>query len=86
MPSEQEAIDKAWKDWAESEEGKRCGNRATLMNDPGLTRYLENRLWLAFMAGKRAANAICSDACAREFQKRLEAADVPDSPREDHRC
>jgi hypothetical protein len=49
---------KAWREWQDSEEGKRCLNGATIKLPLNQQRYFENRLFLAFSAGHKVSNAI----------------------------
>lgn len=45
---------RAWDEWIASNEGQRCRSAVTLQAPERMTRYLENRLNAAFMAGLRA--------------------------------
>lgn len=48
-------IVRAWKEWLNSEEGRKASNPYTLGDSSHSHRYLENRLHGAFEAGIRAA-------------------------------
>jgi hypothetical protein len=51
-----EQIAAAWREWIESEEGRRCMDRV-ILKTPEHDEYLHNRLWCAYMAGFAAATA-----------------------------
>jgi hypothetical protein len=53
---------RAWNEWKDSDEGKECLSVVTLNLAPPAKRYLENRLWRAFMAGFDAAPTAGEDA------------------------
>jgi hypothetical protein len=42
----------AWDKWIDSDEGKSCLDESILLGGSHL-KYLKNRLWKAFMAGRR---------------------------------
>lgn len=46
-----------WNQWLASKEGQRCADYRTLEGLDGAAKYLENRLWRAFMAGARAESS-----------------------------
>jgi D-lyxose ketol-isomerase len=49
-------ISKAWQEWRDSPDGRKCLDDASLKLPPGQIDYLVNRLWHAFMAGAKAAD------------------------------
>jgi hypothetical protein len=44
-----------WKEWIQSDEGRKAANPETLGTTLSARNYLENRLWHAFTAGAKAA-------------------------------
>jgi hypothetical protein len=51
-----EQLSAAWKQWIESDEGRKASRPETLVvRDERARAYLENRLEVAFLAGARAA-------------------------------
>ena len=52
----QKANQGAWPDWIKSEEGKRCADVSTLTGSAA-SKFLENRLWAAFVAGAKAGRS-----------------------------
>jgi hypothetical protein len=57
---------RAWQDWLQSNEGQSCASEGSTIV-PGMARFVENRLWHAFMAG---ASASLADAKGREGEAR----------------
>lgn len=61
----------AWKEWLDSEEGRKASDPTTIGAPATFRQYLENRLERAFQAGvKFGANAVTDDvAAAMEKEK-----------------